>query len=408
VPAGLEWEYQIPTPVWSVRDKFMSITTSAKLFLIAGTQQDTVFYDDVYSFDGTNWTQEDTSGGWLAATESGVLLQYGTDFFLMSGYHGGGDYSNWSFSSPDLITWTLISGGYAPYHGRAAAGGFSYDNKMWITGGEYSFSGTQYYLNDVWYTTNGIDFTQATANADFEPRARFAYLVFNNKMWIIGGYSTGGGYFTDVWNSTDGITWTRVTNSAPFAGDSLKATEYNGYMYVHMDTVNKTWISETGENWTELTAYGDSLTARRESGLAFLSGYLYSFGGYGDAYGPADTNDVWKANVINYCLSETPTYTTTPTFTKTPRLTDTPTPTFTITETNTASPTKTITRDVTPRVTKTMTVTVVRTVTATRTVIIYTLYTPTLTPTKCCTKEYIIITPTPTHVSPWIQWGWPW
>ena len=54
-----------------------------------------------------------------------------------------------------------------------------YDNKMWVLGGYDSVNR----FNDVWDSTNGINWSQTTASANWPARRYHASLVYNNKMW---------------------------------------------------------------------------------------------------------------------------------------------------------------------------------------------------------------------------------
>ena len=53
----------------------------------------------------------------------------------------------------------------------------------------------------------------ATAGADWSARLYHKSVVYDNKMWVIGG-GTSGGYGNDVWYSTNGVNWTQATASA--------------------------------------------------------------------------------------------------------------------------------------------------------------------------------------------------
>jgi len=83
---------------------------------------------------------------------------------------------------------------------------------MWIMGGHINKST---YYNDVWSSSDGKTWTQATAKAGWSVRAYSQVVVFNNKMWLFGGdYNNGGTVYNDVWSSSDGATWTQVTAAA--------------------------------------------------------------------------------------------------------------------------------------------------------------------------------------------------
>ena len=99
-----------------------------------------------------------------------------------------------------------------------------YDDKIWVIGGRYAESVYIHYYNDVWCSSDGVSWTQVTHTAAFSPRAGHTSLIFENKMWAIGGmFSTGSNYsdysnsyYSDVWSSTDGTTWTQVTDAPGF------------------------------------------------------------------------------------------------------------------------------------------------------------------------------------------------
>ena len=56
-----------------------------------------------------------------------------------------------------------------------------YDNKMWVLGGH---SGS--FKNDVWYSTDGRNWIQATDDAGWSGREFHTSLVYDNKMWVLG------------------------------------------------------------------------------------------------------------------------------------------------------------------------------------------------------------------------------
>src|SRR5688572_5360766 len=63
----------------------------------------------------------------------------------------------------------------------------------------------------------GVDWEQATGAAAFSGRYRHSSVVFNNKLWVIGGFGSNGGLKNDVWSSPDGVNWTQATGAAPFS-----------------------------------------------------------------------------------------------------------------------------------------------------------------------------------------------
>ena len=113
---------------------------------------------------------------------------------------------------------------------------------MWVMGGGQSCcsnsAGHLPYHNDVWYSSNGVSWTQATSNANWSDRWGHKCLVFEDKIWVLGGQSDGETK-NDVWYSTDGKNWTQVTSSADWsARKGFANTVYN----------NKIWIIG-GSGW---------------------------------------------------------------------------------------------------------------------------------------------------------------
>jgi hypothetical protein len=79
---------------------------------------------------------------------------------------------------------------------------------------------------------DGSTWTQATASAAWSDRGHHTSLVYDNKMWVIGGVGSGSRY-NDVYSSTDGITWRQVTASAAWSPRSSHASlVYNNKMWV--------------------------------------------------------------------------------------------------------------------------------------------------------------------------------
>jgi hypothetical protein len=84
----------------------------------------------------------------------------------------------------------------ATWFPRAGHTSVVFDNKMWVLGG-YDFSNL---YNDVWFSTDGVNWTCATASADWSARAFHTSVVFDNKIWMFGGESNNG-FKHDVWYS---------------------------------------------------------------------------------------------------------------------------------------------------------------------------------------------------------------
>jgi hypothetical protein len=88
---------------------------------------------------------------------------------------------------------------------------------MWVIGGYYYTPGLGYVLlNDVWWSTDGENWTQATGSAPWLPRSGHESVVFDGKMWVMDGLIDIFSMLSinDVWYSTDGANWTCTDDSA--------------------------------------------------------------------------------------------------------------------------------------------------------------------------------------------------
>ena len=88
-----------------------------------------------------------------------------------------------------------------------------FDDKMWVLGGGIISIIDSTYFNDVWWSTNGKDWTQATADAPWTNRGDHSVVTYSNKMYLMGGYD-GSNRYNDVWFSSDGANWTLATANA--------------------------------------------------------------------------------------------------------------------------------------------------------------------------------------------------
>ena len=178
----------------------------------------------------------------------------------------------------------------APFSARYGHTTAAYDNKLWVIGG-IDAAGRK---NDVWYSTDGVTWTEATSSAAFSARFSHTTAVYDNKLWVIGG-DIGIGYKNDVWHSTDGVIWTEATPSAAFLERRAHATAvYDNKLWViGGDTAarrNDVWYSTDGVTWTEATSTA-SFSKRRGHTLTVFDNKLWVIGGLAGAgiYG----NDVW-------------------------------------------------------------------------------------------------------------------
>jgi hypothetical protein len=145
----------------------------------------------------------------------------------------------------------VLKEGEAPFIPHDAAGALVYKNLMWLIGGwNPTLLAPKTLTNEVWSSADGSHWTLVKPNTfipgvfnpqtDWEGRHLAGWVVFDNKMWIVGGDSNTGHYQSDIWNSEDGAHWNFVTAAPQWAlrsaGGGPRVMHYtvafNGRMYV--------------------------------------------------------------------------------------------------------------------------------------------------------------------------------
>lgn len=145
------------------------------------------------------WIESYTSTGatiWVKRVENADNLIY-----LYYGNPRASGVSNWASTILPYVDSRATPS--APWEGRVDFASVVYEDKIWIFGG---YNGKNN-LNDVWCSGNGVDWTLVTGNAGWSPRRGHTAVVFDNRMWVLGGPDSS------VWYSTDGKNWFLATSS---------------------------------------------------------------------------------------------------------------------------------------------------------------------------------------------------
>ena len=173
-----------------------------------------------------------------------------------------------------------------------------FDDKLWVLGGS-----TTNATNEIWNSPDGIDWAQPLIEDTdiFTKRFFHEAEVYDNKIWIIGG-SGENGFLNDVWNSDNGTEWKKVvggvgTNQFPVRGEHT-VTVFNNKLWVIGGVtngavkLNDVWSSENGANWnleTDNAAFG----SRNFHQTSAFDGKLWVVGGLDE--NENSLNDVWSS-----------------------------------------------------------------------------------------------------------------
>jgi hypothetical protein len=185
----------------------------------------------------------------------------------------------------------ILATNTAAYGLRYGYACLSFNNKMWLIDGAEG-SGPK---NDVWYSTDGANWIMATDSICDDPRWYHTATVFNNAIWITGGYING--WVDDVLYSNNGITWQRVTESAGLnPRQKHTSVTFNDKMWIlggeddQNRYKNDVWYSNDGISWMQLSQDSSSFSPRCRHSSVVFNNKIWIIGGYD---GKSAKNDVW-------------------------------------------------------------------------------------------------------------------
>ncbi|WP_343487002.1 hypothetical protein [Allomuricauda sp. d1] len=276
------------------RASHTTVVFDDKLWVIAGGGGGGFKNDVWFSENGADWAEAIPAAAFTPRSGHATVV-FDNKLWVIGGLDGG--FKNDVWYSTDGATWMQATAA-APFSGRFSHTAAVFDNKLWVIGGTSGFNPNSTSINesDVWFSEDGINWTEATSNAAFQARAGHEAVIFDEKLWIIGGFTDN--LKNDLWFSTDGIDWVEVTSSAAFTPRSGHATSvYDGKLWVSGGSDSSTnfkndiWFSTDGTNWFEVPANAN-FPARSGHSNAVYNDKLWVIGGW-FASGNNYLNDVW-------------------------------------------------------------------------------------------------------------------
>lgn len=136
--------------------------------------------------------------------------------------------------------WKLVTKD-AGWQARDSQGELVFNDQLWVFGGWFdSYSAPP---RDVWSSPDGRHWKQVTKQAPWLHSDLSMSLTFDDRMWFMGGWYNGRleGHSASnaVWSSTDGAQWTRETASAGWSPRLAAAVvEFKGRMWILGGTEN--------------------------------------------------------------------------------------------------------------------------------------------------------------------------
>ncbi|MCX6721237.1 MAG: serine hydrolase, partial [Candidatus Staskawiczbacteria bacterium] len=268
--SSLDWKEAVKSAPWEARDSGAVVVYNNKIWLMGGLDANghmskpgfvdynaSPHFSDVWnSDDGINWKQVAKNSPW-GNRRSIELVNFKGKIWLMGGYSPDYGYRNDVWSTTDGINWKQETAS-AAWPAREGHQLVVFQDKIWLIGGvKYdkgiasATSGPKLF-NDVWYSSDGINWTEATNNAAWAPRWDHAVGIFQNKLWLVDGMVFGSAMFSDVWSSADGVTWIKTADGLFDARQGNYITEYKGKLWVigkMKGGGNDVWHSDDGVNW---------------------------------------------------------------------------------------------------------------------------------------------------------------
>ena len=201
-----------------------------------------------------------------------------------------------NFSTRNLNISEIPLKDYTEFSKRSGHTSLSFKGKLYVLGGMTGLVNDIIFLNDVWNSTDGKNWSRispfpAIERIQFSPRHNHSTVVFKDKIWVIGGQG-GSGALGDVWSSSNGVTWNLETNDAAFS------PRYNHETLVFQDKIwvfgghavdNAIWSSSDGINWEQNTTSA-SFPSREDASSVVFDNKMWIIGGGGI---DSRLNDVW-------------------------------------------------------------------------------------------------------------------
>lgn len=253
-----------------------SLVFNSKIWAFGGYNGGSI----VSSLDGMNWRYEQSINNALGLDDPmgfPVTLPNSTTLeFLSKMWIIGGNGSNKVYFTLNGVNWTEVanlplpasipgSGLLCGWHSSHTS--VVYDSKMWVIGGACNVDNA---IPHVYSSSDGISW--ALVGQLPRPTAEHASVVFNGKMWVIGGQkkqaaSSTGDYYSEVYSSADGVTW-NLEGKLPIVKDQNwnSGMPYPATRSHHSAVIfnNKIWIiggigpgdgvvfsSEDGKTWQQ-------------------------------------------------------------------------------------------------------------------------------------------------------------
>jgi len=269
-----------------------------KLWVIGGMDNGFNHLNDVwYSNDGISWI-EATNSAAFPGRRGHTTIVFDDKLWVIGGVNNINPTSTYFedsvWYSADGVNWIETTSSQE-FLERGFHDTVVFDNKIWLIGGNQN---DFFFRSDVWYSSNGINWTEATADADFVGRIDHSVEVFENKLWVIAGRAINGVLTNNVWYSNDGVNWIQTSPEAQFTKRQAHTSVVFGNKLWIMGgrDINgvlpkEVWYSSDGITWTQLPSSGE-YPGKMGHTTSIFNDQMWVVGGY-DSATANYSNNIW-------------------------------------------------------------------------------------------------------------------
>ncbi|QKX06919.1 hypothetical protein HN014_19010 [Aquimarina sp. TRL1] len=223
---GVTWSSVISNDAFKRRKSTLTVFNN-ELFLIGGSNESGALYNTILkTSDGITWSEVDTAD---SSTEFTIGYKHRSFVFndmlyIVTTLHHDGTDVVAVFNSPNGANWSTVTLNAFPY--REDCDIVLFHNKLYAIGGVTT--GPTFY-NSIYESTDGISWSEVnTSSSVFSGRWNHTATVYNNKVWLIGGQNTTSIALTDIWYSNDMINWNLYDG---FTADALGLSHHAALNY---------------------------------------------------------------------------------------------------------------------------------------------------------------------------------
>lgn len=239
-----------------------------------------------------SFSQVEFNGEYFRRLEGHQTVVFNGKLWVIGGFENSGLFPKYTgdvWSSSDGATWELVvSESIDTFRRRYMHEVVVFNDKMWVIGGRND-NGV---LNDIWSSPDGLNWTEETVTGDEFLPSNFEHrvTVYDNKLWVVAGNSNN-----DIWRSTDGAFWEKM----PYSYPRFSTRNYHE-LVVHNNKIwiiggfivgggaNDLWTSTDGIDWTEETVVGTHFSPRFKFQAQVFENKIWVSGGIG-------VNDMWTS-----------------------------------------------------------------------------------------------------------------